>query len=102
MASALTGQQAIAKAMTEGQLQERVLDMARLFGWLSYHAFDSRRSEEGFPDLVLARDGFVLLVELKSQVGRQTTAQQRWQRNALALLWRPIDLLDGSIEAELR
>lgn len=89
-------------AMTERQLQEHVVAMAHALGWLVYHTYDSRRSAEGFPDLVLARKGEVLMVELKTEKGRMTEAQRTWQRHATSQLWRPSDLLSGAVEEELR
>jgi hypothetical protein len=78
--------------------------VARAHGWLVYHTHDSRRSDEGFPDLVLVREA-VLMYELKTNTGKLTPAQQTW----LTLLertgqvecgvWRPRDL--AAIEARL-
>ena len=76
-----------ATRMTEKQLLQVVLDLARLTGWLAYHTHDSRRSAEGFPDLVLchARHPWLVFAELKVGKGKLTKAQQEWQ-NALAIL----------------
>ena len=49
----------------EVHLQERIIETATLAGWLVYHTHDSRRSEAGFPDLVMIRDGVLLAFELK-------------------------------------
>ena len=94
--------------MTEKQLQAAVMRMARLRGWLAYHTYDSRRSEPGFPDLVMVRHSRLLFVELKSERGKLTEAQHGW-RNALVQVyevevhvWRPSDWLNGSIEEALR
>lgn len=79
--------------LTERQLQEMVIALARARGWLCYHTFDSRRSAAGFPDLVLARNGVVLFAELKSEKGRLREDQRSWI-NALgeiAHVWRPSD-----------
>ena len=85
----------------EKALQQRIIDAAKALHWLPYHTFDSRRSEPGFPDLVLCRPPRLLFVELKSEKGKLTAEQERW----LALLaevpgvetkvWRPSDLLDA-------
>lgn len=95
--------------MTEKQLQQAVLDCARLMGWLRYHTHDSRRSHPGFPDLVLVRPPQLLFVELKSAKGKATAAQQAWL-DALsqcgpfcrARLWRPEHWHDGTVESTLR
>lgn len=88
----------LSHATTEKSFQEQVIEFARLSGWIAYHTFDSRRSEPGFPDLVLARVGEFqpLFVELKSEKGRLSEAQVKW-RETLMLggggyrLWRPSD-----------
>jgi VRR-NUC domain len=97
-----------AHVMTERELQAQVLDLARMLGYLAYHTYDSRRSVEGFPDLVLVheRSGALIFAELKSPTGRVTTAQDRWLR-ALALrgaafVWRPDHLRDGTIVRALQ
>ena len=64
--------------LTETQFQTKVVDLARARGWLVYHTYDSRRSTPGFPDLVLARDGRVMFVELKAPSGRISAAQREW------------------------
>src|SRR5688572_19177552 len=40
---------------TERAFQAQVVKYARLMGWTAYHTHDSRRSQAGFPDLVLVR-----------------------------------------------
>ena len=43
------------EAISEEEFQQQVIDLATLRGWRHYHTRDSRRSAEGFPDLILAR-----------------------------------------------
>ena len=79
--------------ITEKQFQARVVHLAKTLGWMVYHTYDSRKSEPGFPDLVLSRDR-VLFRELKTDTGKLTTAQKAWastlQRSgADYALWRP-------------
>lgn len=40
---------------SEKQFEAAVVEYSKLNGWLSFHAFDSRRSEPGFPDRVFVR-----------------------------------------------
>lgn len=92
--------------MREADLLAAVRALARDLGWLSYHTHDSRRSEPGFPDLVLVRDDRMLLVELKTSQGRLSPAQVVWMRalsdaGADVRIWRPVDLLAGTVAAEL-
>jgi hypothetical protein len=96
-------------AQTEKQFMEAVIEYARLCGWLVYHPFDSRRSEAGWPDLAMVRDEILLIVELKTERGRVSKAQQMWLEalskvaafcpNMRVRLWRPSDW--PQIELEL-
>lgn len=66
------------KASSEAAFQQQVLQLAGFYGWLSYHTHDSRRSQPGFPDLVLVRGPELLFVELKTDKGRVRPEQQVW------------------------
>lgn len=95
-----------AESMSEDQLQEAVINMAKNLGWLVYHTHDSRRSEPGFPDLVLVRHR-VLFRELKRTNGRLTKDQEKFldrlgRADADQGVWRPWDLMNGTIAKELR
>ena len=88
--------------MTEAELTRAVRVLARMNGWLHYHTFDSRRSEAGFPDLVLVRKSRVVFAELKSVNGRVSKDQSLWlealrRAGQEVYLWRPKHLLDGEI-----
>ena len=92
--------------LTEKAWLQRVRHTARLYGWHCYHTHDSRRSEPGFPDVTLVRDGRLLFAELKAAKGRVTRDQQAWL-SALAgcgppqvHIWRPADWPE--VLAELR
>lgn len=84
----------MATELTERQFQQQVVDLARAFGWLAYHTFDSRRSAPGFPDLVLAHPlrGRVIFAELKREKGHVTQQQRGWI-DALAHVERRVVLL---------
>lgn len=92
---------------TEAEFAEVVIGLARLRGWRCAH-FRPARTEHGwrtamtgdvgFPDLVLARRGIVLFVELKSARGGLTVEQRAW-RDSIAPsgmwhLWRPSDVAE--------
>lgn len=103
--------------MTEADLQAAVIDLARVCKWRVHHsrtAWVQRRDgstyhatpltgDPGFPDLVLARDGQVLFVELKSERGRLSPDQQAWI-SALheVRVLRPHDWYSGQIAEVLR
>lgn len=79
--------------MTEAELQETVIRTAGRFGWFIHHdppvtihrrggvrTLTVSKGSPGFPDLVLARAGEVLFVELKSEHGRFEPGQREWLR----------------------
>jgi hypothetical protein len=88
--------------MTEKELQGLVIDAAKLTGWRVYHTHDSRRSEPGFPDLVMVKGHRLIFSEL----GKTTPAQDSWIEalapNAEVYLWRPQHWEDGLITAILQ
>ncbi len=101
--------------MTERELQQAVIDLARVFRWkvahfrpaLTAHGWRTpvQADGAGFPDLVLVRDRAVY-AELKAVRGRLTERQAEW-RAALEHagqeyhLWTPTDWADGSIDRVL-
>ena len=93
--------------MREKELQAVVMELARLHNWLCYHTFDSRRSQAGFPDLVMVRSGRLLFVELKSATGLMRPEQRLWRErlvktDAEYYEWRPHDWHSGTIEEVLK
>lgn len=91
--------------MTEAEFQQRVIDTARLYGWRVAHHRPARtkhgwrtptQGDPGFPDLVLARGGKVILAELKSTAGRLRPDQTEWlqQCGTHARKWSPKDWPD--------
>ena len=81
--------------VSERAFQATVVETAKLLDWRVFHTFDSRRTEPGFPDLVLVRDR-VLFAELKTERGRVTAEQAAWIADLRAAdadvrLWRPSD-----------
>jgi hypothetical protein len=66
--------------VTEADLQRTVTDALKLQGFLTYHTFDSRRSAEGFPDVVAIHPGRGVgwALELKGPRGKPTDEQWTW------------------------
>lgn len=107
--------------MTEAELQRQVIDLAHLYhfrvahfrgvpvkrGNRTIHMTPVGADGKGWVDLVLVRDDRILFRELK-QDGRYPEPEQReWIAALVAAgcdvaVWRPKDLLDGTIQAELR
>jgi len=66
---------------SEGDFQAQLLRSAKKLGWARvYHTYNSRKSEEGFPDLVLVsrRQGRVIFAELKNDTEGETAVQKLW------------------------
>lgn len=90
---------------TEAGFQAALLELAAVNGWHTYHTFDSRRSNSGWPDLVLVRPPRALFVELKRNGAKPTDAQATWLDRLTACglhatVWRPADW--PTIEETLR
>lgn len=86
--------------ISESAFQRQVVQLAVAFGWRWFHVHDSRRSNAGFPDLVLVRPsrggrvGRTLFVELKTEKGRLRVEQVAWLADLAAAgqeayCWRP-------------
>ena len=95
-----------APPMLEDELLQRVLLLAKAYGWRTAHFRPARTASGwrtavggdgvGFTDLVLVRER-VVWIELKSQTGVQSPDQKEWAAALLAAgeeyyLWRPSDL----------
>lgn len=87
---------------TEAHFTTRVIQYARLCGWLVVHYRPARTAkgwatplegDRGCPDVILARNGQVLLIELKAKRGTLGPGQREWL-DALGphgMLCRPAD-----------
>lgn len=67
---------------SEAEFQAAVIALAERMGWLCFHATGCEhyaRNAAGFPDIVLVKNGFVWLLELKNATGKLSAAQDRWQ-----------------------
>lgn len=94
-----------AERVLERDFQKQVIDLARTCGWMVYHAYaqgsilGSRAIDRGFPDLILARDGECLAIELKGTLGKLSDDQRRWldalsQAGIVTLVCWPADWPD--------
>lgn len=89
-----------ASVTSERQLQDAIVQAAMLCGWRVHHCRAARsrsgrwathiQGHAGFPDLVLARSGVVLLLELKRIGAQMSPDQWAWARELTALRpgWR--------------
>jgi hypothetical protein len=85
-----------APPMAEKDFQRDVERFARRNGWKVYHTRDSRKSEPGFPDIVMIRSPRLIVAELKTDTGQPTEEQLEWLEafraaGVPAFLWRPSD-----------
>jgi hypothetical protein len=102
----------MALPINETQFASRVLAYAQLRRWHVVHYRPAKTKtgwrtplvgHRGAPDLLLAREGTVILAELKSENGGMRPGQAAWGRaigQAHYRLWRPSDW--DEIEKELR
>jgi hypothetical protein len=101
-----TARRALDDAMTEDQWKREVLEYAGLGGWQVVHFLPAtvvrrgrrrtmthQEGQAGFPDLVLARRGVVLVRELKREDGALSAGQREWLEHLgeLGGVWRPRD-----------
>lgn len=104
---------AAARAMSEDELQAAIIGLAPALGYLCFHVYDSRRSNPGFPDLVMVGPHRLIFAELKDEKNKATLDQQDWlarlgaieQKSeglVVARLWRPSQWLSGEVEEVLR
>lgn len=89
--------------ISEADWQQIVIDTARWYDCLVAHfrpamVRDGRwvtpmSGDVGFPDLVISRDGWVLVVELKRNGKNPSPAQRRWLAalGAYGRCWKPSD-----------
>lgn len=104
--------------MTEAELHQEIVKLCQLRGLWWFHSYNSERdvqgsdeyqrqaSGKGFTDVVIVGFHGALFVEEKSEDGRRSRAQIRWAERIVRAglryrLWRPVDLKDGTIAAEL-
>jgi len=109
--------------MSEGDLQQSVIDLAHLYRWKVAHfrSVKVQRKDgatfwqtpvaadgEGWPDLILVRKNRVLAAELKAEKGKPSPAQIEWlhvlmlTRRVETFVWCPSQWLSGEIEGMLR
>jgi hypothetical protein len=110
-----TARQILELAESEREFQAKIVDLAKRMGWL-VHAERPANTEgrwrqpiqgdAGWPDLVLVRDGVMMVVELKAERGRPSPAQRGWLAelgkvpDLIVDVWRPS--MWDEIEALLR
>lgn len=84
--------------ITEKQWQEQVEALLMFCGWRFYHTRDSRKSNEGFPDIITLRRRRMVVAELKVGDEQPSPKQEEWLEDfkgvpgAEVYVWRPEDI----------
>jgi hypothetical protein len=92
--------------VSERAFMQAIRRVAVREGWKAYHTYTSKRSEPGFPDLVLIKPPVVLFSEVKRHGAQPTLDQQRWLEalqcctQVETYLWFPEDM--AAITARLQ
>ena len=86
----------IANSESESEFDSRIVQLAGLNGWKTFHVYDSRKSEAGWPDRLFTRRPDFFAAELKKQNGKVSAAQQWWIDELRACgwdvrVWKPSD-----------
>ena len=89
---------------SEKTFMAEIIKLAKQHGYEAYHTHNSRKSDPGFPDLVLCRPvsatspGRLIFAELKSSTGKLSPDQHRWLSvlehslpDVEVYCWRPRD-----------
>lgn len=108
--------------MSEAELQSAVIELAHLCRWRVAHfrpapngrggwATPVSADGAGFPDIVMARNGEVIVAELKTKAGKLSPEQEAWMaslssrdfadRRLRVYVWRPQSWINGEIELAL-
>jgi hypothetical protein len=104
-------QAVLARSISEKQLSQHVVNLARMLGWrvARWPTWRPTGTDPGVPDLVMAKDGRVIFAELKATGGRVSDAQREWcdalHGNApyvRHVYWFPANWLSGEVERVLR
>ena len=65
--------------ITETDIRRQVRDYLRIRGWFVFHILQGLGCYLGITDLIAARDGRVIFIELKTARGRQSQHQKKFQ-----------------------
>lgn len=121
----ISAREVLDQMMTEDELLDYVKETLTTFKWTWMHIpdrlykmaakakrYDALPGAKGFPDIVAARGGEILFIELKTMEGSLDVEQIRWRdeiqqaelpgSRVCYYLWRPCDQSDGTIERVLR
>lgn len=86
--------------LTETDIRRQVTDYLQLRQYFCFYVLQGLGAYKGIPDLIAAKDGRVLFIELKTARGRQSEHQKKFQADLEAhggeyVLCRGVDDLQG-------
>lgn len=95
-----------ARAMKEAEVESFVEKSCADLGIRYMHTHRSQYSPAGYPDDTIVGNGLLGFAENKRQTEKPSAAQQGWlddlrATGALVFVWRPMDMLDGTILRDL-
>lgn len=67
--------------MKESEIRKQIQDYLQLKGWFTFYILQGLGSYRGAPDLIAAKNGEALFIEVKRPGGRQSDYQEEFQRN---------------------
>lgn len=74
-APVLSARDVLDQQVSEKQLQQNIINLARKCGYYVYHTWNSQHSEKGFPDLTIVAEQLIF-IEVKDEF-RKVTPEQR-------------------------
>lgn len=78
MVTKLSSHDRMLRSYTEAEVQQTITDALSYCGWTWHHETDSRKSREGFPDIVAVKGSWSAFLELKRETTPVTPAQAAW------------------------
>jgi len=98
--------------MSEREFMDQVIDLAHVYGWIVAHFRVARTKDgwvtpvsadgAGFPDLIILREGRMIVAELKREDGNLTPEQYFWLLEFMKVtddvyLWKESDWEEAKI-----
>jgi hypothetical protein len=74
-ATVLTARQILDRQISEAELQQNIITLARRCGYYVFHSWSSLHSERGMPDLIIVADRLIFM-EVKTERGRLSREQR--------------------------
>ena len=94
------------KLTPETMIKNEVKDFLVFSGWFVFPVLQSLGSYRGIPDLIAVKDGITLFIEVKTEKGRQSEYQLKFEDNIvshgghyfIARGWKDVSNYIGGLE----